>query len=465
MKLRKGKNEAEDCEEGTNLIDVAALTAELVVDRDLSDDDVDKILAAAAERQKQKPLTVKELDNIIDVAKGGTRTMTYAKTPLPIKLFGVAFVVAGLMATIPAIILILAGVLAAASPEVSRELTGTLNFTTSTMVVACVSIFSFIANAVISIIIGVRLLKGRRAKAGALLWVAVALSVLGMICDVMLVGDEGVFSTIVSMVVMVGFSVYLNPAMEREEKLRYGLYHLDLETHAKNGTLGLADAGRGFIRLDFFNVFWTFVVCSILGLVVEDLFHIIVIEPGVFQNRPGLLFGPFSPIYGFGAVLMTTALNRFKDKNILLIFAICTVIGGCFEYFVSWFMEIGFGATAWDYHDQWLGWLFDGRTCPLYAAMFGVLGVAWIKFMLPGLLKLINLIPWNRRLIITSICAVLMVVNCVMTLQAWDNWFSRVSGHEPVSGIEQFYADNFPNDYMQERFENIDITPDKSARE
>ena len=316
-----------------------------------------------------------------------------------------------------------------------------------------------------SFVLGVRLILDKRRRAATQLNAMIAVNTLLMVLFMMVFGfDRLLIVPFASLVFMVVMSSALDPALREERQLQRHLQALEDRSDAEEGTLGRDKSGKGYITLNFFNMFWIFVVACVLGDLIETV-YVYCVSGGVIMNRTGMLWGPFSPIYGFGAVLMTTALNRFKDKNILLIFAICTVIGGCFEYFVSWFMEIGFGATAWDYHDQWLGWLFDGRTCPLYAAMFGVLGVAWIKFMLPGLLKLINLIPWNRRLIITSICAVLMVVNCVMTLQAWDNWFSRVSGHEPVSSIEQFYADNFPNDYMQERFENIDITPDKSARE
>ena len=127
-------------------------------------------------------------------------------------------------------------------------------------------------------------------------------------------------------------------------------------------------------------------------------------------------------------------------------------------------MEIGFGAIAWDYHDQWLGWLFDGRTCPLYAAMFGLLGVVWIRLLLPRLLKLINRIPWNKRVIVTSICGALMIVNCAMTLQALDNWYARVAGKEPITPVEQFYADYYPNEFMENRFQSMTIHPNQAAR-
>lgn len=446
-----------------NLIDVCALTARLVADNNLSDSDVDEILDAARRRQKQQVLTVAELNDILEAARGGTLTQTFEKIPLVVKIFAIGFIIAGVSSIISSAFSALL-----ALGFVPDKAADTLNmnvYATSTIVVAGINTIAFVVHAFLNIFIGIRLLQGYRARAGALLWFAVAAGAIAFVCDVMLKGTQvSVIPELASIALLIAFSVYLNPAIQRVERLRRGLRDIDLEAHAQAGTLGLADKGQGFIRLDFFNVFWTFVVCCFLGDIVEVMFHMVVVDPGVYQDRAGLLYGPFSPIYGLGAVFMTMALNRLKDKNIILLFAVCTVIGGVFEYLVSWFMEIGFGAIAWDYHDQWLGWVFDGRTCPLYAAMFGLLGVVWIRLLLPRLLKLINRIPWNKRVIVTTVCGVLMFVNCFMTLQALDNWYARVAGKQPASPVEQFYADYYPNEFMENRFQSMTIFPDNAAR-
>ena len=175
-----------------------------------------------------------------------------------------------------------------------------------------------------------------------------------------------------------------------------------------------------------------------------------------------MLFGPFSPIYGFGAVLMTIALNHFHKAHIIVVFLVSAVIGGAFEFFVSWFMETAFGAKAWDYTGTFLS--IDGRTNGMFMAMWGALGVVWIKLVLPQLLKLVNLIPWKMRYTVTTVCAALMIVNGVMTLQSLDCWYERLSGKTPDSPIAEFYDEHFGNDWMANRFQSMTITPGDSSR-
>ena len=68
------------------------------------------------------------------------------------------------------------------------------------------------------------------------------------------------------------------------------------------------------------------------------------------------------------------------------------------------------------------------------------------------------------RYSLTTVVAALMLVNGVMTLQALDCWFCRVSGIQPSSPVEEFYAEHFDNDYMANRFQTMTIHPDTSSR-
>ena len=98
---------------------------------------------------------------------------------------------------------------------------------------------------------------------------------------------------------------------------------------------------------EHFNLFWIFVICCILGLIIETVYHAIVF--GGYEDRAGLLYGPFSPIYGVGGALITIALNRFYRANFAIVYVVSALIGGAFEYVASWFFEHAFGVLAWDY--------------------------------------------------------------------------------------------------------------------
>ena len=440
-------------------IDILEVTRAAVADRSLDEQDVETILSAARERSKEQPLTTKERNEIMTIVRDRMKGLTFAELPTPLRILSILLIVTSVFGIVSGVITLVENINSGAL----RQALGMITATTA-VVVALAAICSF-ASTLLSLFVGLRLLKGMRGSASALINVNIAVTVLSVICEFILMGINYVLIfDLVQIAAQVALSTYLNPSLSCESELQSGLRKLDTEVHAEQGTLGLADPGEGYIRLDFFNLFWTFMVGSFVGLIVEVIFHMVVVEPGVYQDRAGLLWGPFSPIYGIGAVLMTIALNRFKDRNIIFIFVVCTIIGGAFEYFVSWFMEVSFGATAWDYSDKFLGPLFGGRTCLLYASMFGVLGTVWIKLLLPVFLRIFNLIPWKLRYSVTLVCATFMLVNCVMTLQALDNWGARKAGHVPVTNVEKFYAENFNDEVMQKRFQSMTIDPAKSVR-
>ena len=314
------------------------------------------------------------------------------------------------------------------------------------------------------VILGIRLLRDKRRRTAQIAEVMIVILILVILCDMMLSGlTPDLIPYGVVLVVLVALSSYVDPSLAEERELRRKLRDMETREAAEEGTLGRDETGKGFIALNFFNLFWIFVVCCVLGLMIETVYHFLVVNPGHYQDRAGLLFGPFSPIYGCGAVLMTIFLNRFHKSNWLVIFLVAAVIGGAFEAFVSLFMQYAFGAVAWDYSNM-PGSLFGGRTCLPFMACWGLLGVVWIKLLLPFMLRLVNFIPWNWRYMLTTVAACFMLVDAVMTLQALDCWYMRLS-HDPIdTPIQQFYDREFGDAYMADRFQSMTIVPSDAVR-
>ena len=344
---------------------------------------------------------------------------------------------------------------------------------TLTMTLTVLQIVTMFVGAAGYVAFGVLMLRNRRRHVAQLAYGLVGVGIVNLLLEIMLngFGDNLIYSG-VRLLILIVISATIDPTLITERQLQRKLRDMETEEAAEAGTLGRAKGDRGFIELDFFNLFWVFVVCCVLGLIIETVYHMVVVDPGVYQDRAGMLYGPFSPIYGFGAVLMTVALNRFYRANPIVIFLVSAVIGGLFEAAVSWFMQVGFGAVAWDYSGSTIfglfpdpiAMLFGGRTSTLFMCMWGALGFVWIKVCLPWLLKLINLIPWQARYSVTAVCAALMLVNGVMTLQSLECWYQRESGLPPSSPVEEFYAEHYDDAYMEHRFQSMTITPEDSAR-
>ena len=396
-----------------------------------------------------------------------TASKAKKKIPLLYKLYGLYCFVAS------AIVLALIVTIVVLSVTGTISLTAGSNNASLTFILTVIQFVLMGVQCVIMLVFGVSLLRNKRRHAAKTAYVLIAINITATIIEIMLHGTgTNLISGFVQLAILILISVTVDPTLHEERRREKAKRDAQLEQDAKTGMLGRAKGDRGFIELDFFNLFWVFVVCCVLGLIIETVYHMVVVDPGVYQDRAGMLFGPFSPIYGFGAVLMTVALNRFYKSNFIVIFLVSAVIGGLFEAATAWFMQVGFGAVAWDYSGSTIFGLFPdpiaeifhGGTSTLFMCMWGFLGCVWIKLCLPWLLKLINLIPWRARYGVTTICAALMLVNGVMTLQSLDCWYQRESGYQPTSPIEEFYAKNFDDAYMRHRFQSMTITPENSAR-
>lgn len=400
------------------------------------------------EAKLEAEIVTLELKDVVDQAT------LKKKIPLLLKIFGILCIVGGAV-SIPQVTLLII-------TTVETFQSGTMTATTTATTVLLFVEIALLAVFVVAIVIfGIRLLRNKRRHAAQTAEVLVGVLIGDLLCNIMLFGFAASLIFYAALVVLlVAVASYLDPSLLEERKLQRKLQDMETREEAEEGVLGRDKTGKGYLTLNFFNLFWIFTVCCVLGLVIEAVYHFIMF--GDYQDRAGMLYGPFSPIYGFGATFMTMALNRFHHKNFVIIFIVSAVIGGVFEYLVSWFLQYAFGIVAWDYTGTWLS--IDGRTNGMFMIMWGCLGLAWIKLLLPQMLKLVNVIPWNWRYAVTSVCAALMIANGAMTLVALDCWYGRMAGKEPETAIEKFCAAQYDNDFMQHRFQSMSIDPEKATR-
>lgn len=204
------------------------------------------------------------------------------------------------------------------------------------------------------------------------------------------------------------------------------------------------------MELTYSKLFWLFMIGSVIGLVVEIAYHAVVF--GGYESRVGLVWGPFSPLYGTGAVILTLILNRLGRAPLGIIFLVSMIFGSAVEYATSWWLETFFGAVAWDYSDTFGN--IHGRVNLMFALMWGCLGLVWAKFLMPTLDKAAAQIDWDNSGVrfLTVFFSLFMVLNIVVTVQAFARDSARANGQAAATPIDQFYDAQFSSEWMDTHF-------------
>ncbi len=212
--------------------------------------------------------------------------------------------------------------------------------------------------------------------------------------------------------------------------------------------------------MTFYKLFWVFFIGCFAGVVLETIYCLI--QRGHYESRVGLIYGPFNLVYGIGALCLSGALYQFRNRGRVFSFVGGFVVGSIVEYACSWFQEVCFGSTSWDYSN--MPYNLNGRICLLYSIFWGILGIFWIKDIYPRMAKWILKIPNKVGKPLTWVLLVFMVFNSVMTLFTSLRWTARREGIEPRNAFEAYLDEHYPDERMQKIFANAEFTEDREAR-
>ncbi len=133
---------------------------------------------------------------------------------------------------------------------------------------------------------GLDLIKNQRRNAARLSYILIAFTIIELLVDVMPQGI-GLFllRPAIQLGILIAPSATVDPTLRQERELQRRLQEMLDRDAAAEGMLGRDETGEGYIKLNYFNLFWVFLVCCVLSrLIAEDIWHMTVDDPGVYPG-------------------------------------------------------------------------------------------------------------------------------------------------------------------------------------
>lgn len=214
--------------------------------------------------------------------------------------------------------------------------------------------------------------------------------------------------------------------------------------------------------LSFYKVFLIFVFGCIFGTYYEQVLKLIA--DGVWVTQQGVLYGPFNPVYGFGAAGLIV-LVASKKRKWYWSFLLAAVVAGFFEYLLHELEYIFTGNVSWDYTYLKLyipSIATKGATAGtsvLHMVIWGGLGLLLEYIIYPIMSKLIEKIPPLQGKMLCNALVVFLTINIALTGLVLVRQGERNKGNEPITPVGAWVDKYYPDEYLYEIF------PDKAPKE
>lgn len=219
---------------------------------------------------------------------------------------------------------------------------------------------------------------------------------------------------------------------------------------------------KASFRLIFNQVILIFTIGCIFGTYYEEILTLFknFFATGTIEwfSRRGLVYGPFSPVYGLGAVGVYLAFYRTKASWKTCLFG-GALLGGIFEYALSVLQELIFSTRSWDYSDRLLN--IDGRTTIPYMVFWGLLvlvAVHWLFPLLEGAYQRLQG-KWLNNFCIGL--AIFLAFDAALSIAASLRQTERREGDPANTKVEVFLDKHFPDERLRLIYENTVYVPEE----
>ena len=204
------------------------------------------------------------------------------------------------------------------------------------------------------------------------------------------------------------------------------------------------------------KLFFIFILGSMIGTYYEQFLnwakHFFKDGRVVWELRRGVIYGPFNPLYGACLVCMTVALMK-KKRPWYLTFLYSSLLGGAFEYIVSWLQEIVVGTTSWNYTGYFLN--IGGRTTIPFMIFWGLGGILFTYVIYPWVSNFIERVPYRIGMFWTKFLMIFLCFDCLISWTALYRQTQRREGKEPVTAVGKVYDNIYTDEFLKNYYPNM----------
>ena len=188
---------------------------------------------------------------------------------------------------------------------------------------------------------------------------------------------------------------------------------------------------------------WIFVISCFIGFIYETILGIFQYDG--FISRQEILYGPFIPVYGLGAILFMCTLKNINNKYFLAVIA--GIEGTVLEYIYSLLQERIFGTVSWDYSNYMFN--FEGRTSLIHVVFWGIIGYLFIKYVYPFLSKLIEKVPKTIGKILSVIFVLFIIIDVFMSVNVGLRYKKRRDGIPAKNWFENYIDSKYTDEVIE----------------
>lgn len=180
-------------------------------------------------------------------------------------------------------------------------------------------------------------------------------------------------------------------------------------------------------QISYYEILCFFLIYSFFGWCLEVVYQ--AVEHGKFINR-GFLNGPYCPIYGFGVIIVTGALDPIKSNAVVLFFG-SVLLTSMLEFITGFVLEKIFHMHWWDYSEEKFN--IRGYICLKFSLLWGVACIIVVRIIHPAVTVFVDKFPATAGIIIISVYMIGVASDMIVTVLAIIHFKRRIVLLENIS--------------------------------